>query len=745
MTPSNIPGSFAADAARGTRAGRAAATGGASGAAETRPDGGRTPVLSVRDLSIRFPSEAGTVHAVRGISFEVYPGQVLGIVGESGSGKSVTSMAIMGLLPESASVSGEVTLAGESVLGLSDKAMSKHRGNTISMIFQDPLSSLTPVLSIGQQITDAIKNHRPELSKSDRADRAVELLDKVGIPDPRGRLTSFPHEFSGGMRQRVMIAIAMANDPAVIICDEPTTALDVTVQAQVLELLKIAHAETGAAIIMITHDLGVIAGLADDLLVMYAGRAVEKGTTRQVFANPAMPYTMGLIAAVPRLDISVEHALATIGGRPPNLLHAPTGCPFSPRCPIAADICEQGEPELTVIEETSPHSAACVRLTETIDSDPREVYGVKKVPRSQIEDLPRSQRKVVLAADNLERSFELRSRMLKRHLGTVRAVDDVSFDVREAECFSIVGESGSGKTSTLLEVMELDPTEGARLEVNGTVIEGSRKRHRAPLSMRADLQMVFQDPMGSLSPRQTVYEILAEPMLAQGWRAKEIRSRILELLETVGLQRDYVNRFPNAFSGGQRQRLGIARALALHPKVIVLDEPVSALDVSIQAGVINLLQRLKSELGLSYLMVAHDLSVVRHISDRVAVMYLGRFVEVGDVEQIFDRPRHPYTQALLSAIPIPDPEVETNRTHLVLEGDLPSPTDKPEGCRFRPRCPLYQILPEEKKGACQEIDPSLDELDGDGQRVACHYPQDLLTGAGGGGGANTGGGDAHEQ
>ncbi|MGC0252327.1 dipeptide ABC transporter ATP-binding protein [Pseudactinotalea sp. Z1748] len=684
------------------------------------------PVLSVRDLNVRFPSEAGTVHAVRGVSFDLRPGQVLGIVGESGSGKSVTSMAIMGLLPDNAKVDGEVVLAGESVLGLSDKQMSQHRGNTISMVFQDPLSSLTPVLSIGHQITDAIKNHNPEMSKEDREARAVELLTKVGIPDPEGRMTSFPHEFSGGMRQRVMIAIAMANDPAVIICDEPTTALDVTVQAQVLELLKIAHRETGAAIIMITHDLGVVAGLADDLLVMYAGRAVEEGSTEDVFANPSMPYTMGLIAAVPRLDVSAEHALATIPGRPPNLVDPPTGCTFAPRCPLATEKCEQGEPDLLPIKPGSDHSAACVRLDETVHADAQEVYGVKRMPRSQIEELPRSEREVVLAADNLERRFELRSRMLKRHLGTVRAVDGVSFDVREAECFSIVGESGSGKTTTLLEIMEMNPAEGVRLEINGTVIEGAKRRHRAPRSLRADVQMVFQDPVGALSPRQTVYEILAEPMQTHGWKPDRVKARILELLEIVGLQRDYVNRFPNAFSGGQRQRLGIARALALNPKVIVLDEPVSALDVSIQAGVINLLQRLKSELGLSYLMVAHDLSVVRHISDRVAVMYLGRFVEIGDVETIFDRPRHPYTQALLSAIPIPDPQVEKNRTHLVLEGDLPSPTDVPGGCRFRPRCPLYQLLPEDKQRACEQTEPALDPIDERDQRVACHYPQDLV-------------------
>ncbi len=684
------------------------------------------PVLSVRDLNVRFPTEEGEVHAVRGVDFDLYPGQVLGIVGESGSGKSVTSMAIMGLLPESAAVSGEINLVGDSVLKMSDKAMSRHRGNTISMVFQDPLSSLTPVLSIGQQITDSIKNHNPDMSKDAREERAIELLHKVGIPDPPARMKNFPHEFSGGMRQRVMIAMAMANNPQVIICDEPTTALDVTVQAQVLELLRIAHEETGAAIIMITHDLGVIAGIADELLVMYAGRPVERGTTEEVFANPSMPYTMGLIAAVPRLDVDSEYALATIPGRPPNLAQEPTGCPFAPRCPVATDICEDGEPNLLAVTDVSDHRAACKRVEETKGANPQEVYGVAAIEPSALEQQARETRDVVLSAQNLHRSFELRSRMLKRHLGTVRAVDGVSFDVREAECFSIVGESGSGKSTTLLEIMELDPEQGTTLELNGEIIDGTKRKHKAPLSMRAGVQMVFQDPTGALSPRQTVYEILAEPLETHGWKPKEIKKRVLELLETVGLQREHVNRFPNAFSGGQRQRIGIARALALNPKLIVLDEPVSALDVSIQAGVINLLQRLKSELNLSYLMVAHDLSVVRHISNRVAVMYLGRFVEVGSVSEIFDNPRHPYTQALLSAIPIPDPTVEKQRKHLVLEGDLPSPTNVPDGCRFRPRCPLYKALGESERTACEVQDPTLERREGGDQQVACHYPQDLL-------------------
>jgi peptide/nickel transport system ATP-binding protein len=643
-------------------------------------------------------------------------------------------MAVMGLLPPTASVHGRVELEGRSLLDLSDKEMSRYRGNTISMVFQDPMSSLTPVLSIGVQISKAIQNHNPRMPKPERFQRAEELLGKVGIPDPRRTLGMFPHELSGGMKQRVMIAIAVANDPDVIICDEPTTALDVTVQAQVLELLEFAHEETGAAIIMITHDLGVVAGLTDRLLVMYAGRVVETGTTLEVFDQPTMPYTTGLIEAVPRLDLPADHTLATIPGSPPNLTKVPTGCPFAPRCPLHTEECDAAEPGLRPVGpegEGSARTSACFRVEELLRTDPHEAYGVEPLEPSALTSRPREERRVVASAQGLRRHFELRSAILKVHQGTVRAVDGVSFDVREGECFTIVGESGSGKTTTLLEMMELDPAPGVRIQLGDTTIEGATKTQRIPRELRSLVQMVFQDPVGALSPRQTVYDILAEPMLVHGWKREDVRRRVLELLDLVGLARDHVNRFPNAFSGGQRQRLGIARALALNPAMIVLDEPVSALDVSIQAGVINLLERLKNTLGVSYLMVAHDLSVVRHISDRVAVMYLGEFVETGAVSEIFENPRHPYTRALLSAIPIPDPRVETQRQHIVLEGELPSPTKRPDGCPFRTRCPLFKNLTSDQQQLCLDQKPGLTPIEGKDQDVACHYPNNHLDGLGG--------------
>lgn len=694
-----------------------------------RPAPAQEPVLSVKNLAVRFPSEAGTVDAVRGISFDLHPGETLGIVGESGSGKSVTSMAIMGLLQDNARITGQVLLQGTDVLTLSDTQMAKRRGNVISMIFQDPLSSLTPVLSIGHQITEAIAIHNPKMTPEQRTARAAELLGKVGIASPEKRLKNFPHEFSGGMRQRVMIAIAMANNPSVIICDEPTTALDVTVQAQVLELLKVAQRETGAAIIMITHDLGVVAGLADHLVVMYAGRAVEQGPVERVFAEPAMPYTMGLLAAVPRMDVSSDLALASIPGSPPQLIDLPSGCPFAPRCPLASEECDVEEPALRSVNGSAHHTAACIKLETTRSEDPRTIYSIEKHQESSLERKPRETRRTVLRAENLTRHFPIRSRMLKRRLGTVHAVNGVSFDLKESECLSIVGESGSGKSTALLEMMEMKPSPGTSLTINDVTLNHGTTPSRSIRSLRQSIQMVFQDPMGQLSPRQTVYDILAEPLFTQGWKTRDVRPRVFELLHTVGLRPEHADRFPNAFSGGQRQRIGVARALALRPQILVLDEPVSALDVSIQAGLINLLQQLKTEHSLSYLMVAHDLSVVRHISDRVAVMYLGRFVEVGSVDEIFDAPQHPYTQALLSAIPVPDPAVEKNRRHIVLAGDPPSPTDIPHGCSFRPRCPLYAMLPAQKQTLCEDTEPPLEVHDHTGadQQVACHYPQDLLT------------------
>lgn len=541
--------------------------------------------------------------------------------------------------------------------------------------------------------------------------RAVELLAMVGIPSPRNRLKAFPHEFSGGMRQRVMIAIAIANNPRVLIADEPTTALDVTIQAQVLEVLHTAQEETGAAVVMITHDLGVVAGIADDIVVMYAGKPVETGGVDDIYYNPRMPYTMGLLGAVPRVDVAEKTSLVPIDGIPPNLLHPPTGCSFAPRCPLVTDACLEGEPALLPAEGGIGHKAACIRSAELGgDADVLQIFSAPPVPVSRFEAIPRGERATVLALKDVRKHFPLtRGALLKRRIGTVKAVDGLSFDIREGECFSIVGESGSGKTTTLLEIMEFHKDQDGEVIIGG-ISNKQAVDAKTKAAMRKEMQMVFQDPTGALDPRFTVYEVLAEPLQNAGLDRKAIKKRIMELMKLVGLQPDHVNRFPNQFSGGQRQRVGIARALAVNPKLVVLDEPVSALDVSVQAGVINLLDKLRAELGLSYLMVAHDLSVVRHISNRVAVMYLGKIVEIGEVDRVFDNPRHPYTRALLSAIPVPDPQFERTRERIILQGDLPSPLDAPKGCNFATRCPVFAALPPVKQEKCLTLEPPLEAV-----------------------------------
>ena len=691
------------------------------------------PLLEVADLHVSFPSEDGRVNAVRGVNLSVARGEVLALVGESGSGKSVTSTAVMGLLDESAEVTGSVRLHGTELLGRPDGYMSRIRGSQVAMVFQDPLSALTPVYTVGAQIVEALRIHQPGMSEADAHKRAVELLDLVGIPNPQVRAKAYPHEFSGGMRQRAVIAIAIANDPDLIIADEPTTALDVTIQAQILDVLRTAQKETGAGVIMITHDLGVVAGMADRVAVMYAGRIVETGDVDDIFYRSRMPYTIGLLGSLPRLDARKDSALATLEGNPPSLLELPRGCPFIPRCPMAQAECAREEPALTLVERDGtdgeePRSgaqySACHRRGE-IERDHLDyshIYPVPALKTPATMSLPHAERPEVLRVTDLDKEFPLmKGAVFKRRVGTVHAVDGVSFDVRRGETLALVGESGCGKTTTLMEVLSLQaPQEGTIVVLGKDTADLGRAQRR---QVRRDLQIVFQDPMASLDPRLPIFDIIAEPLRANGWKKADIGPRIEELMELVGLEPSHANRYPRNFSGGQRQRIGIARALALEPSLLVLDEPVSALDVSIQAGVINLLDELRATMGLSYLFVAHDLSVVRHIADRVAVMYLGRIVEIGDVDTIFEAPAHPYTQALLSAIPIPDPAKERGRSRIVLEGDMPSPANPPSGCRFRTRCPKFASgLTDDERSACLGAMPEF-RSQGEDHDVACYYPE----------------------
>ena len=694
----------------------------ACASASTVATGSEAPVLRVRDLEVSFPTERGVLRAVRGMSYDVGPGEVVGIVGESACGKSVSALAVMGLLPPRAAVSGSVRFRDRELLGLDDPELSAIRGKGISMVFQDPLSALTPVYTVGDQIAEAVRVHGGAPRRhADR--RAVELLDLVGIPDPGRRARGFPHEFSGGMRQRVMIAMAIANDPDVILADEPTTALDVTIQAQVLEVLRTAQQATGAAVVMITHDLGVLAGFADRLVVMYAGRPVESGPVDGVFSAPRMPYTLGLLGALPRLDAGRRQPLVPVEGAPPSLVDLPPGCPFAPRCPLQADVCTEVEPPLEPTSARS-HLAACHRSGELEAGalGAADVFPVPgPLPADAVATRRRQERPVVLEVRELVRWFPLtKGSLLRRRVGTVHAVDGVSFDVREGETLGLVGESGCGKTTTVNEILALAAPTGGSVVVLGreTTTLGSKER----AELRRSLGVVFQDPAASLDPRMPVGDILAEGLRAHGVDKEARRRRVRELLGLVGLEPGHVSRYPQEFSGGQQQRIAIARALALEPRVVVLDEPVSALDVSIRAGVVNLLERLRAELGLAYLFVSHDLSLVRHVADRVAVMYLGRIVELGAVEDVFGDPAHPYTRALLSAVPVPDPEQERNRRRILLQGELPSPTDLPSGCRFRPRCPLFEALGPDRRQRCIDEDPPALPLRGDHQ-AACHHAE----------------------
>ena len=685
------------------------------------------PIMQVRDLHVSFATEAGVCRAVRGVNFDLWRGRTLGIVGESGSGKSVTALSLIGLLDDNAKVTGSIIMNGEELIGKTDEEMSEIRGERIAMVFQDPLSALTPMFTIGDQIAEGLITHHPDMSKQQIHDRCVELLDLVGIPQPEERLSSFPHQFSGGMRQRVMIAIAIANNPDVIIADEPTTALDVTIQAQILDVLAKAQKETGAAVVLIAHDLGVVAGAADDILVMYAGRPVERASIDDVFQHPSMPYTMGLLGAVPKPHIAASQRLVPIQGNPPSLVDIPKGCPFSPRCPLATPECSLSEPNLEVVDANSGHLASCRRLQEIIDKNMKytDVFPVPDLLPADWADVPRDQRPVTLEVDHLVKHFPLTGGgMFRRTIGQVAAVDDVTFKIRQGETLALVGESGSGKSTTLMEIMNLMKPEDGRIVVLGhDLAELKKKAERKAL--RKDLQIIFQDPMSSLDPRMPIYDVLAEPLKVHKWSKEKINRRIGELMELVGLNPDYVDRFPAQFSGGQRQRISIARALATDPKVLLLDEPIASLDVSIQAGIINLLEDLQAKLKISYLFVAHDLAVIRHISDRVAVMYLGQVVELGETEDVFTHPRHPYTQALLSAIPVPDPVVERTRQRIILKGDLPSPSEKHPGCRFASRCPVKLRLTPEQQKMCETKRPVLTSDDQIATEFACHFPLDV--------------------
>jgi peptide/nickel transport system ATP-binding protein len=612
-----------------------------------------TALLEVADLNVTFDTGDARVSAVRGTSYRLDPGEVVAIVGESGSGKTTAAMAVVGLLPENTEVSGSVRLHGDELLGLPDQAMSRIRGKSIGTVFQDPMSALTPVYTIGDQIAEAIRVHNREVSRAGASKRAVELLELVGIVQPQSRARAFPHELSGGERQRVVIAIAIANDPDLLICDEPTTALDVTVQAQILDVLRTARDVTGAGVLIITHDLGVVSEFADRALVMYAGRPVEIATVEELYRDRRMPYTAGLLGSVPRLDSPQGTRLVPIPGAPPTMTSlSPGACQFAPRCPLVISECRSAEPDLVTIRDG--HWAACIRTGEVAGRSAAEIYHVSTQPVSV--DTSVTDPAVVLQVTDLAKTYPLtKGVVLRRRVGEVRAVDGVSFTLEQGRTLGIVGESGSGKSTTLSQILELSTPQAGAIEILGADVAALDSAARRKL--RTELQVVFQDPVASLDPRLPVFDVIAEPLATNGFDRRRCEERVAELLGIVGLNHADASRYPAEFSGGQKQRIGIARALALQPKILALDEPVSALDVSIQAGIINLLLDLQRRFELSYLFVSHDLSVVKHLAHRVAVMYRGKIVEQGDGEQVFTNPQHEYTRRLLAAVPRAHPDV----------------------------------------------------------------------------------------
>ncbi len=669
-------------------------------------------LVAVENLRVSFDTEDGELVAVDDLSFSVDVAETFGIVGESGSGKSVSTQAIVGLVP-GAGVSGRAMFDGQDLIGMAPSQLRRIRGARIGLVFQDPLSSLHPYFRVGQQIVEAIRAHE-RMSADVAKDRAVELLARVGLGQPDRRFHEFPHQFSGGMRQRAMIAIAVALRPALIIADEPTTALDVTVQAQVVELLKELKTEFGTSIIMITHDLGVIAGMADRVMTMYAGRMVETAPRREIYYRPHHPYTRGLLDSVPGNN-PTGVPLHTIKGQPPSLLALGPGCVFRSRCDHAMPECGEDPPLRTIGDR---HRSLCwlppvaeQRMAHAPDPTPGATPGATTGGAVNSGE-------ILLRVTDVVKHFPIRDGWFGRGHDVVHAVDGVSFEVRQGETFGIVGESGCGKSTLARVVTGLLRATSGRVDLTGRELTALTESELRPV--RRDVQMIFQDPYGSLNPRRRVGSIIGEPFHIHGIEHDErsIRRQVQELMELVGLNPEHYNRFPAEFSGGQRQRIGVARALATRPKLVVCDEPVSALDVSIQAQIINLLKRLQRELALTYVFIGHDLSVVRHISDRVAVMYLGRMVETGPTEQLFARPTHPYTYALLAAAPIADPDATDARTRRPLPGEVPSPVHPPHGCRFNPRCDRVQER-------CRSEIPALETID-DAQsgssRVACFFP-----------------------
>ena len=672
-----------------------------------------TPLLQIKDLHTDIEIRNGVVRALSGVDLHVNPGETLGIVGESGSGKTMTALSLMGLLPQGGKVSsGSIILDGQDLTQLPLKEKRKLRGTKVGMIFQDPLTSLNPTMKIGLQVCEPLRVHE-KLSKREALARAVEILKRVGMPRPEVVINNYPHQLSGGMRQRVMIAMALVCKPRILIADEPTTALDVTTQMQILDLIDELRDEYKMGVILITHDLGVVAGHTDRVAVMYAGRIVETAPTKTLFTEPKHRYTSSLMAALPERALAAGTKLFSIPGAPPSLTNLPVGCRFAARCLWATDECRAGYPDLS---GDDTHTFSCFHPVQEGDESPAVLQG--KLDSTSAEetasDAPQISHDVLLDVKEASREYESAgSGFFKREKGVVSAVDRVSITVKKGETYGLVGESGCGKSTVGRLIAGLEPPSGGAIELDGRDL--AKLKGRDAVRIHRDVQMMFQDSYAAMDPRMRIDQILAEPMSIQKTgNARQIAERIMEILEQVGLTEEILDRYPHEFSGGQLQRIGFARSLTLAPDLIVADEPVSALDVSVQAQVLNLMKDLQQELGLSYLFISHDLAVVQYMADRIGVMYLGRIVEEGPAHEVVKNPKHPYTKALIDSIPVPDPEFKHDESAIKLTGEPPSAVNPPEGCRFRPRCPFA--------GEECKVQPMLTD---ETHRVACHHP--LLT------------------
>jgi oligopeptide/dipeptide ABC transporter ATP-binding protein len=664
------------------------------------------PLLSVEGLQVQFRIRSGLVTAVDDVTFALEQGQSLGIVGESGCGKTTTGMALMGLLAGNGRVSGGRILFEDADLAAIPESQLRHyRGNEIALIPQDPLTSLNPTTRIGRQIGEGFRIHHPGASWEAADRRALEVLEMVEMPEPRERMRQYPFELSGGLRQRVIIAMGLVCEPKLLIADEPTTALDVTIQAQILDIFDQLRTSLGMSLILITHDMGVIAGRTDRVAVMYAGRKVEEANTDELFEHMHHPYTQALLASVPSLERATRTTLRHIPGLPPDLSLPLVACRFAPRCTRATDQCRSEDPAITV---DNGHEYACFHPVDGA-AGPQE-------PEPTHVPVEQEAATELLRVESLVKEFPIRKGLLRRKVGAIHAVSGIAFEVPQGQTFGLVGESGCGKTTVGRLIVGIENADHGAVLFDGqdvTRLSGRRGRRS-----HKDRQMMFQDPYSSLNPRMRVREIIREPLQVQGLGTRrESLQRVDELLMSVGLDPQAGERHPHEFSGGQRQRIGLARALALNPKLIVADEPVSALDVSIQAQILNLMRGLQRERGLSYVFVSHDLAVVYYMADTIGVMYLGKLVEVGDAESVFRSPAHHYTKGLLDAVPIPDPRRARDRRSSAVRGELPSAANPPSGCRFRTRCPSAQDL-------CASEEPLLRSF-GPTHQAACHFP--LLT------------------